>query len=452
MFFGTTPSVVAGYVNTELEKHKPKSVFVPFAGNFVVEQLAGKNNIEFIHSTDVSLYSKAIGLGVTNKPYDIVLKSEIALLFDFFADKQSPIEKAATVIFLTEVAANLNKKADYYKSLSLHAKENQKVYFEKILAKLNRFAITVKNMNFYGIDACRILDKVKENDFVFYDPPVGLGDYEKEFKAVESCYVFTPEPYTIITDTIKKEQLTQLEQRGANVYWRTNNPVDKDELPEGFKQVYQYRYAYNKHYCIYANNSKTTFVGSFQPLREKVSNYPLITMKDTITENSKVEIIKVSTLVTNHYRMMWVKKALMLDSGFGFVILVDNKLVGVLQLADGLKFGSDFILINSDPACPYSKYKRLSKLILHLCCTETLLQEFNNISSWEHCGFTTRVFTNEPVSMKYRGLFELAERTELVGENFKNKLIYQNKNKLAPDYKTALRNWLKKDGKILNGE
>ena len=66
---------------------------------------------------------------------------------------------------------------------------------------------------------------------------------------------------------------------------------------------------------------------------------------------------------------------------------------------------------------------------------------------WEHLGFTTRVFTNAPSSMKYRGKFKLKTREEDKDGNYKYKLIYQNTENLCKTYKQALSEWIDKFSK-----
>jgi 16S rRNA G966 N2-methylase RsmD len=451
MFFGTTPSIVAQYIASEMLAHQPERVFVPFAGNFIVEQIAAQlPTVKEIHSTDVSLYSKAIGHGLTNNSYPIELAESVASRFGLNRNPE-PLEQAAQVIFLTESMMNVKKaeKHAFYKALDKFATQTSQASIDKILKKL--VAIKTKlagRMSFTGQDACRLLPSVGKGDFVFYDPPVSLGDYEKMFKAVESVYTYAPEPYTVITEELKMQQLEELHARGATIYWRTNNPI---QPPSFLRLVFYYKYKYTAAYCIYSNAAKKTFVGQFKPLQEVAPALQCIGEQDVIDQNTKVEVVPVSTFITNHYRLMWVKKAQMLDSGRGFLVLLNGKVAGCLQLAEGVKFGNALCLINSDPACPYSRYKRLSKLIIYLCCTRQVLGLVNDLSLWEHEGFTTRVFTNEPVSMKYRGLFELVERAEDEG-HFKYRLIYQNRNKIFDSYQAALAAWLKKDGKVLDNE
>lgn len=71
---------------------------------------------------------------------------------------------------------------------------------------------------------------------------------------------------------------------------------------------------------------------------------------------------------------------------------------------------------------------------------------------WPHEGFTTRVFTNEPVSMKYRGVFELSARDEQATSMHRFKLTYQSRRtaqKWPSTMHEALLRWLKKYGKNL---
>lgn len=447
MFFGTTPSIISQYLFQEILKIQPKRVFVPFAGNFVVEQITGiaSKNIE-VHSTDVMLYSRAIGHALTDTQFDCKLKPHILEQFPMFEGKESPIEKCALVIFFNEVAKNMGKEhIAYYKSLNKHSVERAEAYFDKIVKKIESVKSNIGNMKFYGMDACKLLPDVREGDFVFYDPPVIIGDYENQYKVLESVFEFKDPDYTIIDTELKMRQLNELHEKGAIVYYRTNNPCPDINFP--FELTYHYQYKYHGAYCIYTNIKTDKWVGAWSPIKEKVMKLPMIDRNDVITVNSKIEFIPCNSQVANHYRLLWVKKAEITDSGHAFIILVDGKLIGVAVIADSIKFGTDWAVIYSDPACPHSKYKRLSKLIIYLICTQLTLKLINDKAIWEHKGFTTRVFTNEPVSMKYRSLFELTERSEDEEGNYKYKLIYKSK-KIFQSYEEALREWLKKDGKV----
>lgn len=446
MFFGTTPSVISQYISKQLHEIKPKRVFVPFAGNFVIEQLVGlyDKSVE-CHSTDVMLYSIAIGFGAMGHPFYCKIKAEYLEMFPFFENKTSPLETAANVIYFNELAKYMGKQEHpYYSALINESLKTLEADYEKIMNKLTRFKLTLGNFIFHGIDACELIKDVRENDFVFYDPTYLTNGYEKLYKFIDDIFDWQKPDYTLITDEIKDNLLYELDQKGAKVYYRSMNQVP---INFPYEQIYHYQYKYNLAYCLYSNIESNKFVGRWKPLKDCEPKYKLIDAETVITEKSSIGVHKVVSAVVNHYRMLWVKKADMVDSGISFIITIDGKMIGCCQIKPPIAFGTEWAVIFSDPACPYSKYLRLSKLILYLICTKTMLKEINDISLWENKGFTTRVYTNNPVSMKYRGLFDLTERSKDDG-NYEYKLIYKSK-KLFKNYKTALNEWLKKDGKKL---
>lgn len=452
MFFGTTPQIISQFIYDEIKRHNPKRVVVPFAGNFVIEQLAGlvSRDIEVV-STDISLYSRGIGYGLTNTESEIKIKKEITDRFTILKDKTSPLEIAASVIFLTEASKNYRKRhIKYYQTLHKDALANQEMYYNKIMDKLVKFKETLpKKIKFLGTDACPLLENdLQKNDLIFYDPPVLLGDYEKMFTDLEDSLIYKEPEYIEMNDEVKAKQLKDLKKNHI-VYYRRN---DVAKAPEGYTEVLRYRYRNRGYYTVYTNKPQKRFVGSFVPLREEVKNYKIINKKDEITPKSKIRFIRVKSLIANHYRLMWVKKAEMTDAGYSFLIFCDKKIIGVVTVESGLKFSSHLASIFSDPSAPTSRYKRLSKLILYLTSTKAFLKEFNNITMWEHIGLTTRVFTNSPVSMKYRGKFKLNLREEDKDGNFKYRLIYQNKDKLSKTYKQALSEWYSKYAKEIYNE
>lgn len=443
MFFGTTPNIISQFLVREIARIKPARVFVPFAGNFVVEQLAGlaDKNIE-VHSTDVSLYSRSLGHFFDGRGSEIRVKPTVLETYPSLKDIDEPKRSAVAVLLLGEVAKSATKPhIPFHVNVLRDAASNQAKYVESIGAKIENFKANLGKIIFYGTDGVDVLKTAKPGDLVFYDPPVILGDYEKMFAELESYFDFHTPPYTQMSDAIKNENLAWLTEQKITCYYRTNNPVD---VGNGFTEVFRHRYKSHACYCVYSNVDAPKFVSSFVGLKEEVKNIPIILPSDEITENSTVEVLPISRKIANHYRLLWVKKADMKDTGEAYLVMVDKKLIGVLVLMSGMQFGHQMCVILSDPGSPTSKYSRLSKLILYICCTQQMLDEFNEKCMWEHVGFTTRVFTNAAVSMKYRDLFDLAERKQdkSPGAEYANILIYQNKDKILPTFQDGLKAWL----------
>ena len=449
MFYGTTPQIISQFLAEELGKKKPKRVIVPFAGNFVIEQVAGSvhQGIEIL-STDISLYSRLIGYGLAGVVNEkIRLKRGIEDFFPRFANLSDPIDKAVAGIFFAEVGQIMKKQhIPYYAGLLKDAVSGQEKYFDDIKRKILLVKEKIGNIEFLGVDGCKLIEMAEPGDFVFYDPPVILGDYEKMFAPMEACFEFDSPEYTEMNEEVKERHLQHFVDKGIDCMYRVNNVVPP---PSGYNEVFRYQYKYHAFYCVFSNRKDSNlFIGRFNPMKEENKSVPIIGIDDEITENSKIEVIQAPSNLGNHYRLMWVKKAEMSDAGNTYFIMCDGKLIGLLVVENAMKFGNTLAVIYSDPAAPSSQYKRLSKLIINICCTKTFIEEFNDICMWEHTGFTTRVFSNNPVSMKYRNLFTLAKREETKNGYYKYNLIYQNRENIFENFNEALKSWLKKDGKI----
>lgn len=347
MFFGTTPSIITQFLKKILSAHDGRKVFVPFAGNFAVEQVACRYAPQSeIHSTDVSIYSRAIGFGLTGRDFRLGIKDEFKADFGDILDKQTPLEKAATVIFFCETAKAFVRrdKVDYYAMLYSDALANQVAYHAKILEKLEKIKEVCKNLTFYGIDAVKVLEDVKTGDLVFFDPPVDESnrDYEKQYEAMKLMLDFDDEPYTNLDFGKKIELLEQFHNAGAKVIWRLNNP--RDDMPDFLRLIYSYRYKWGGEYCLYSNLSTEPFVGTWSPLRDSEKNIRLISKDDEITPKTDIRIEEIDGAIANHYRLLWVHKAQMTNGGYPFGVFADGKLIGILQVESGLKFGINFVI------------------------------------------------------------------------------------------------------------
>lgn len=99
------------------------------------------------------------------------------------------------------------------------------------------------------------------------------------------------------------------------------------------------------------------------------------------------------------------------------------------------------------PLC--TNYRRLGRLILYAVLTDEFLRMVNDRSLWEHTGFTTVAYTDAPVSMKYRGLFELANRKDGAVSGTKNALVYRSKRMVAETIQGGFERWYDKHGRDL---
>ncbi|MBU4356864.1 MAG: hypothetical protein KJ822_16230 [Proteobacteria bacterium] len=98
-----------------------------------------------------------------------------------------------------------------------------------------------------------------------------------------------------------------------------------------------------------------------------------------------------------------------------FIVAVDGKVCGFLIYS--LTMGREIYLL-ADFAIDSCKYKRLAKLVLLTTQTREVQQAIEEKFLLELPKCTTMVFTDRPVSMKYRGLYKLIRKDP-------GKLVYE---------------------------
>ncbi len=447
MFLGTTPHIISQFVLRELRNLKPEVVRVPFSGNFIFETLAAQvPEVKRIICTDVSLYSSAIGWYLTDTHGQITISEEIKN--DYPGMKiETPEDIAAMVIFLQDLSVHYSKPGiTYYERMLAHAKANWPAYIEKIREKLRKCKAEFqgKKIDFRSQDANVMLREVEKGDVVLYDPPTIFHGYEKLYKWLHQNVGWSAPYYSDIVEETRWDHFKMFDERGAVCYYRNNNPC---AMPEGWPLVYRYKHTEKSEYCIYTNNRNVKpWVGKREKLRTKDPGLKLLGVGDEITAESKVQVVQVKNQYANHYRVLWVKKADMVDIGKAWLVLIDGKMTGVLMISSGQQFSNEFAMLVSDPATPTSRYKRLSKLMLFLVSTQEMLNMVNDEFLWEHTGVTTSVTSEHPESMKYRGVFQLHKRTEnKVPGGYKYTLIYHSQE-ILPTFKDGLKRWLDKFG------
>lgn len=444
MFFGSTPKVIGNYFHDEIKRIQPKRVFSPFAGAFAIEQIVSlaSPNTKLL-STDVTLFSAAIGFYLSDKETTITLTDEALELVPFLRDKYSTEDIAAAVLIFSDLAPHIVKaeKTEYYRKLVKNIIANFETNFEKAKQKLQKIKANIKNLDFYAMDAVELLSQVEKGDVVYFDPPYFQGDYEKMFKYLPKYFNYKEPSYTCIDRDMIQQYLTDFHKNGITAYYRCFNT--NDELPEGYKLSMAYQHKYHAYHCIYTNADSDMFIKRFEALKERVPKYKIAGEDFIISNKSKIEFVKIGNDIANHYRMLWVKKAEMKQPNYSFLVLADEQVIGVICINSGLAYGIDKAMIISDPASPMTRYKRLSKLILNLLLTREFLYLVNELTLWPHTGFTTIAYTNNPVSMKYRSLFELIKREDLKEGNYQYKLTYHSK-KQFDSIQIALEDWVKK--------
>jgi len=448
MFFGTTPVPIANYVFGEFSRQQPSKVIEPYAGNFVVSQLASKavQDVKIL-SSDVSLYSCAIGYAINDEDAGIRFTDEAKMRFRFAEAAQTPLEIAAGTIVLCEAIQAINKsKIRYYATIVRDIELNQDKYYQKMLGVVTKLKAEMsRNFRYIGQDGARTIEAAGPDTFVYFDPPYFKGDYEKMWKGIEMLVTMPEIPYTLITEQEKARQIEMLLNSGCELIYRT-----QAEKVNGMRRVFQYNQGRSKTHYLYANYKAKPGIKLNTALRTVSGKFKVLNEMNELTGKESARIVPIDSKVSNYYRVLWTKKAKMTDMGKPYGLFLDDVFVACITISSGLKFAMDYALIVSDCVPPGSKYKKLSRLPLLCILSEEFKNYVNGEMMWEHNGFSTIAFSNEPVSMKYRGLFDLAERKPNTDNEYKFKLTYRQRRMFNPTVQKAYEEWFTKYGQDKN--
>jgi len=261
--------------------------------------------------------------------------------------------------------------------------------------------------------------------------PISAG-YEKLYGRLEKIISWTAPIYELLTKERYEE--TVIFMRQGRYLYLSDHDRNEDGLfaivkTGRLRNVYLYsNLPFRKSYVIpYAKFQK--------------SNLAVLPDDYQITEASKITFLKTDNIHLNYYKNLYLKKGIDYTTGLSpLFVFLDGYLFGFL-LFDVIRYGmdqdkstrgvyllSDFII--SHPI------KKLSKLLLLTTKTREL-QDLLKAKFIQAVDFIlTTAFTDKPVSMKYRGVYELMKR----GEGF---LQYTTKCGTITA-EEAVKTWLKK--------
>jgi len=161
-----------------------------------------------------------------------------------------------------------------------------------------------------------------------------------------------------------------------------------------------------------------------------------------LTDKSRLLFIRASMSEIDYLRMFYLKKDIMLGSApFCYLWFLDEYVIGacMCDFMKTSKFGVDKIQLKSDFVID-SPFQKLSKLLL----MGTLSTEFKDELDIRFKGdvqrIGTSVFTDKPVSMKYRGVYDLDERVT-------GKLYYSQQAGKLDSLESIVQEFLKKNYK-----
>ena len=411
MFTGTTPPEVRLLLQDLMKGVKGKDVFIGCSGNYTTDKIMSAIGYN-VHSNDVSLYSKLIADLLLSTDTDMeCVNPELRNVFDTW--EHGKYKKLVQVMFAMKVAQFHQRKNNYQEEMFKAFIEQSKTYYHNTVAKLEKGALDFTISSFYYGDFLDFLKNKRGKGVGISFPPTYKGGYEKLFSYIEESFKYEHAPYNIFDPKEGGTIFKELLETDENIIYSDREWDDlsgylsgKIKLGPAKHPVYIYSsIKRDNHYYIERDKSV------------KPSHIHILPVDYDFREDTIITVVPCPVNDVNYYKAFYMANKVNYSTGgdFGIVFMADGKAFGFASFSKQLSTLSR-VFIQSDFVVN-SKTKRLSKLLIMLLKSHDVRKVIAKKLFNYYDGLKTTVYTTNPVSMKYRGVFDLDRREE-------GKLIY----------------------------
>jgi hypothetical protein len=426
-FIGSISAETRKWLGNNGQAFDGRQVWVGCSGAFTVEQILSRYAPKArIRGNDVSLYSSALGAYLAEQPFRLGLREEkFVWLEPYLGDVEA---KAAAAMVLFEVlkyekADNLFKQRHW-----AHYLNNFEGFHQATVTKLRERKKEIRLEACTSKDIFDLLDEMPQDAVAVAFLPTYAGGYERMFKRLEEIFDWDRPSYGLIDAERKVAILTKMKQRDFLF-------LDDKEWPD-LPLVAAVRKARVKPVYIYSNLEALRRGVLKQQRHAEFVPFQRLSDEDEITPVGKLTITPTTNRVVNYYRDVYLSKGVGIpaDGEVPLVAAVDGKVFGFL-IYSRMQGGGDVYLL-ADFVVNSCRYRRLAKLLLLVTQTREVRRLLEEKFLLEIPKCQTMVFTDKPVSMKYRGLYQLARRDP-------GKLVYKTDMGIL-DLSEVIPLWLKK--------
>jgi hypothetical protein len=411
VFQGTIPQSVRAILYEAAAGWHVDKLAVACSGNFTIERLFA-NKFASITGCDVSIYTCALGAFFAGLPFRLELREAYHDQFGWLLPGMTDQTGAtATLMLVTSMSDAFDSKNNlrnhaYYKRLVEGYRQQWPGLLEKTRTRLE--SVGLRLAAFHMGDAVDWLPTVPADTAVISFPPFFAGGYEKMWAKLDGLFDWDKPGYQELFEERRRIFIDAMTGRD---HWAFITPEVQPEFEDHLRGIAQ---TTNRgvRLHVYTSKSATRVVGPHQ--QTAPVNIPRLAPGDQIGDALRiVDLTKHQfQALRSQYLNPAIKPAL---ASAHYGVMVDDKLIGVFAFYKGYKVPSatpDTVYLLSDFAVAPTDYAKLSKLVLYAALSREsqLLAERLNRQRIRYV--MTTAFTDNPVSMKYRGLFKLENRKE----------------------------------------
>jgi len=400
LFVGAVPRQVIEQITRVVPFGEWREVFVGCSGSFRFDRAVHDAHPSVrVHSNDVSLLSCSLGALATGAEFPITFTGRLAFMQDALAGQPFTARVAAVEVAL-EMATYKGSNA-FAEAHFAHYRERFADFLAPAIGRLQRLLDRLHVASFFPGDFRAHGRRAAESGGgVAAFPPTYRNGYERLYRFVDDNTDWPRPDYEVWDPARLEDWIDELDRLGVRYCVLTDHTLARHE------PVTVYRSQTNKPVYTFADRAASSVRRAdhrSQPFRHT----PLDPA--TLTPASKVELVGATSAQMNFLKDKYLAKGIAHTSGLANVlVLIDGCLAGGFIFRRD-QFGTEgSIYLLSDFAL--SPKRRVSKLIAMLATSEVVISRME-IRLVQHIdSVVTTAFTTKPVSMKYRGIFDLVGR------------------------------------------
>ncbi len=322
------------------------------------------------------------------------------------------------VLFALKIGEYASRQNDYQKTkFQTYIKEADSFYQRNIASLERSRYLDFKIASFHSCRPSEFFAQAPSDSYCLLNLLPVLLEKSKPFRFVESLFsngtddskTKTKSTAQDYTSTFCEREFTVISDK-PHEEW-SGRLIGKSKKSQGNKSV-----------LLYSNwpNSPVIF-NAGKPVRKSFQSPKIIPHDFILPENANLSVVKCKIDLVNHYKQLFMSSRVDYSRAgdLGIAFLAGDAIFGFASFFQRMRtMNADrYIFMNSDFVVP-SKTPRLSKLLLDLLCSKEVRQIVARQYLFSYPSLQTTVFTDKPVSMKYRGVFQKS------GENSEGKLTY----------------------------
>lgn len=403
LFVGSINQDLRCLVSETTRYWESEDVYIGCSGNFTIERILKGRNFK-LHGNDVSLYTNTIGNYLAGNPMEITIKDEKFEWLEPFMEEG--VDRIATLLLCTSMLDGYYRNEPYF----VRKRDAYHDQWERLHAETKTKIET-------GLDGLNVVEywsgdvvewaknSPKDKAFISF-PPTYTGGYEKLYQAFEDVFEWEEPEYEMFDKERLGEMVEAVKEKKEWMMAR-DEPI---EALEGYEVGTVQTSLRSKPVIVYASKSKKRITMPHQ--KTELLKIKRANAETEFTADSKVGLVKISQAQMNTLRSLYLNPGIAPASAvINFAVVVDQQLIGAMGLSKS-QFSKGEGYVMSDFVIRPLKYKRMSKLVL--ACVLSVEAKFllEQAINGRVKALTTTAFTDKPVSMKYRGLFEIHSRKE----------------------------------------